>query len=209
MNHPSPSIKLYDFQLSGHCHRVRLMLSLLGLSHETVPIDLLGGEHKRQPFLELNPFGQVPALTDGEVVLADSNAILVYLALTYGDEKWLPRTAVEAAAVQRWLSVAAGDIAHGVAAARADVLFGMRCDMDDAVKRAAQSLANLDAALTATPFLTGDLPTIADVACYSYVAHAPEGRVSLEPYGHVRQWLARIEALPRFVPMPRTPLRKP
>ena len=54
-------------------------------------------------------------------------------------------------------------------------------------------------------FLAGDAPTVADVALYSYTAHAPEGGVSLEPYGNVRPWLARIEALPGFVPMRRTP----
>ncbi|MNV89607.1 hypothetical protein D3C71_1839160 [compost metagenome] len=62
----------------------------------------------------------------------------------------------------------------------------------------------MDAELAKTPFLVGSAPTIADVANYSYTAHAPEGNVSLEPYGNVRAWLARIEALPGFVPMPRT-----
>ena len=57
-------------------------------------------------------------------------------------------------------------------------------------------------------FLTGDEPTIADVAMYSYTAHAPEGGVSLEPYRNVRAWLARFEALPGFVPMKRTPLQR-
>jgi len=199
------TLKLYDFQLSGHCHRVRLMLSLLDLPYDLSPVDLLGGEHKRPPFLALNPFGRVPVLQDRELVITDSNAILVYLASCYGDEKWLPREPVRAAAVQRWLSVAAGGIAFGPAAVRADVLFGMRCDKTDATQRTVALLAVMNGELSKSSFLTGETPTIADVACYAYVAHAPEGGISLEPHESVRQWLSRIEKLPRFVAMPRTP----
>jgi glutathione S-transferase len=206
MTNPTPPLKLYDVQLSGHCHRVRLMLSLLDLPCEISPVDLFGGEHKRQPFLALNPFGQVPVLQDRDLVIADSNAILVYLAMRYGDEHWLPREPSRAAAVQRWLSVAAGDLAFGPAAARSDVLFGMRCNMKDATQRAVALLGVMDDALARSSFLTSDTPTIADVACYSYVAHAPEGRIPLEPYVRVRQWLSLIEGLPGFVAMPRTPL---
>jgi glutathione S-transferase len=62
----------------------------------------------------------------------------------------------------------------------------------------------IDQELAKSAFLTGSEPTIADVAAYSYIAHAPEGNVSLENYANVRAWLARIEALPGFVGMPRT-----
>jgi glutathione S-transferase len=60
----------------------------------------------------------------------------------------------------------------------------------------------LDVELRASQFATGNTPTIADVAAYAYIAHAPEGGVSLEPYPNIRAWLQRIEALPHFVPMP-------
>jgi glutathione S-transferase len=202
-----PSVlELHDFQLSGHCHRVRLLLSMLKLPHRVIPVDLLGGEHKRRPFLSLNPFGQVPVLRDGDAVIVDSNAILVYLALRYGDSSWLPRDPGHAAAVQRWLSVAAGEVAFGPAAARADVLFGMRCNMQEATKRTLVLLTAMDAHLAGSVFLAGATRTIADIACYSYVAHTPEGRISLDPYAHVRQWLARVERLPGFVAMSRTPV---
>ena len=62
----------------------------------------------------------------------------------------------------------------------------------------------IDKELANTPFLTGSEPTIADVAAYSYIAHAPEGNVSLDDYANIRAWLARVEALPGFVGMPRT-----
>lgn len=202
---PAQPLKLHDFAPSGHCHRVRLMLSLLDLPYEAIAVDLLAGEHRRPSFLTLNPFGQVPVLQDGDLTLADSNAILVYLAGQYGDESWLPTAPARAAAVQRWLSVAAGEIASGPAAARAQVLFKMPGDTQACVARSQRLLAAMDRELQNQAFLTGATATIADVAGYSYIAHAPEGGVELEPYPHVRAWLARIEQLPGFVSLRQSP----
>ncbi|MNO67033.1 Maleylpyruvate isomerase [compost metagenome] len=200
----STPIKLYNFPKSGHAHRIELMLSLLNLPTELVFVDLAKGAHKHPDFLALNPFGQVPVIDDSGTVIADSNAILVYLAKKYDNGQWLPEEPVAAARVQRWLSVAAGPLAFGPAAARLVTVFGASFNTDEVIGRAHTLLKVMDAELAKTPFLVGSAPTIADVANYSYTAHAPEGNVSLEPYGNVRAWLARIEALPGFVPMPRT-----
>ena len=197
-------IKLHRHPLSGHSHRVQLLLSLLGLPTELVEVDLRAGAHKQPQFLALNPFGQVPVIDDGGLIIADSNAILVYLARKYGDETWLPTDPVGAARVQRWLSVAAGPIAFGPAAARLITVFGARFDPAEVIGRAHALLAVMDAELAQREFLAGERPSIADIACYTYIAHAPEGNVSLAEYVHVRAWLARIEALPGFVAMPAT-----
>ncbi|NWC08744.1 glutathione S-transferase [Pseudomonas agarici] len=201
---PQTAIKLYNFSRSGHAHRVELMLSLLGLPVELIHVDLPSGAHKKSDYLALNAFGQVPLIDDQGVILADSNAILVYLAHKYGDGRWLPTDPVGAARVQRWLSVAAGEIAFGPARARLITVFGAPFDAEDAISRSHALLQVLEQELSHTPYLVGSEPTIADVAGYSYVAHAPEGNVSLADYPNVRVWLARIEALPGFVPMPRT-----
>ncbi|WP_292932996.1 glutathione S-transferase [Noviherbaspirillum sp.] len=200
MQPPSP-IKLYRSIVSGHAHRAELFLSLLGLPFDAVDIDLRAGQQKSAEFLKLNPFGQVPVIDDNGTVVADSNAILVYLALRYGDEHWMPRDAFGASQLQRWLSVAAGEIAFGPALARVGKRFGRPVDIDAAQQRAQRLFAIMDTELQARSFLLGDTPTIADIACYSYIARAPEGDVSLAPYPALRAWLARIEALPRFVPM--------
>ncbi|ROL75831.1 glutathione S-transferase [Pseudomonas chlororaphis] len=197
-------IKLYNFPRSGHAHRVELMLSLLGLPFELVFVDLAKGEHKQADFLALNAFGQVPVIDDQGVVLADSNAILVYLAQKYGQGRWLPSDPVGAARVQRWLSVAAGPIAFGPAVARLITVFGAQRNAEEAITRSHALLKVVEQELTASPYLAGSEPTIADIAGYSYIAHAPEGNVSLADYPQVRAWLARIEALPGFVGMPRT-----
>lgn len=198
------AIKLYRHPLSGHAHRVELMLSLLGLPTELISVDLMKGEHKTPEFLALNRFGQVPVIDDNGTVIADSNAILVYLAKKYDNGTWLPEEPAAAARVQRWLSVAAGPLAFGPAAARLVTVFGAAFNTDEVIARAHTLLKVIDAELAKVPFLAGSTPTIADIANYSYIAHAPEGNVSLEPYANVRSWLARIESLPGFVAMPRT-----
>jgi len=201
---PTRPILLYRFALSGHCHRVELFLSLLGLPFWCADIDLMRGEQKRPEFVALNTFGQVPVIDDDGAVVADSNAILVYLALRYAPESWLPRDALGAARVQRWLSAAAGPLALGAAAARAIELFKRQQDPADAIARAHALCAGIERTLVADgqPFIAAARPTIADVALYTYTSHAPEGKVSLDAYPALRAWLGRVEALPGFVPMP-------
>jgi glutathione S-transferase len=199
-------IRLYRHPVSGHAHRVELMLSLLGLPAEPVDVDLFGGANRTPEFQAKNPFGQVPVIEDGDATVADSNAILVYLATRYDPAgKWLPRDPVGAARVQRWLSVAAGELAYGPASARLVTKFGAKLDHDRTKAIAKRLYTVMDRHLATAPFLAGDAPTIADVAMYSYTAIAPEGDVPLDAYANVRAWLARVEALPGFLPMPRLP----
>jgi glutathione S-transferase len=205
---PARPIKLYGSALSGHVHRVRLFLSMLGLPFESIELDIRKRDHRTPEFLARNPFGQVPVIEDGETTLADSNAILVYLNARYAPDpaRWMPRDPVGAARVQRWFSVAAGPLAQGPAAARIMALFGLATDPADTVARSHALLSVMDIHLAPQSFLAGPSATLADLANYAYVAHAPEGSVSLDPYPHLRSWLARVEALPGFVPMARTPV---
>lgn len=199
-------MKLYHHPLSGHAHRARLFASLLGVPHELVEVDLKAGAHKKPEYLRINPFGHVPALEDGDVAIADSNAILIYLAKKAGRSDWLPEDPKGAAAVQRWLSVAAGEVAYGPAAARLITVFGAKYNPEEVIARAHVLLARLESQLDGRDWLVGDGPTIADVAIYSYVARAPEGNVDLTGYPNVNAFLRRAEALPGFVPFVQTPV---
>lgn len=198
-------MKLYHHPLSGHAHRARLFVSLLGLPHDLIEVDLKAGAHKTPEFLALNPFGQVPVLDDDGTVISDSNAILVYLARKSARTEWLPEDLKSAAAVQRWLSVAAGEVAYGPAAARLVTVFGAKFNPDEVIGRAHVLLKRLNDHLTGRDWLVGSRPTIADVAIYSYVARAPEGNVDLSDYPAVNAFLRRVEALPGFVPFVETP----
>jgi glutathione S-transferase len=199
------AITLYHFPLSGHSHRAELMLSLLGLDPKIQFVDLAKGEQKRPEFLSINAFGQVPVIDDNGVIVADSTAILVYLAKKYDPSgRWLPKDPEGAAQVQRWLSAASGAIYLGPARARLITVFGASFDPKDTIQRAHDALLVIDQHLSGREFLATHHATIADVAAYSYIAHAPEGNVSLDEYANVQAWLARIENLPGFTPMPRT-----
>ncbi|MEO5661227.1 MAG: glutathione S-transferase [Polaromonas sp.] len=199
---PAQAIKLYRSAISGHSHRVELFLSLLGLPFELIDTDLAAGAHKTPAFLAMNDFGQVPVIQDGNVTLADSNAILVYLNGRYARDadRWLPRDPLAAAGVQRWLSVSAGQMAFGPAAARVIQLF-KRPDNPELITCAHALFKVMERQLGRSAFLAGSVPTLADIANYSYVAHASEGKVSLDAYPKLRAWLVSIEALPGFVLM--------
>tara|TARA_R110002153_G_scaffold18021_4_gene63158 strand:+ start:38150 stop:38788 length:639 start_codon:yes stop_codon:yes gene_type:complete len=203
-NKENVQLVIYDFEKSGHAHRARLMAGLLGLPVVLKNIDLLAGEQKTDAFLKLNPFGQVPILDDSGEIVWDSTAILVYLAKKYGDESWLPTDPIGAAKVQRFLSIASGEVFRGPCSARLITVFGAPLDAD-ACKTTAHNLFNiLDKHLAEHDYLAASHRTIADVACYSYIAHAPEGNVSLTKYKNINAWLKRIESLPGFIAMPKT-----
>ncbi|MGU3419260.1 glutathione S-transferase family protein [Methylobacterium sp. D54C] len=198
-------MKLYHHPLSGHAHRARLFLSLVEAPHELIEVDLKAGGHKTPAFLAMNPFGQVPVLDDDGVIVSDSNAILVYVAKRLGRSDWLPEDPRAAAAVQRWLSVAAGELAYGPAAARLITVFGAQFHPEEVIARAHTLLGRLEAHLDGRDWLAAERPTVADVAVYSYLARAPEGNVDLSGYPRVGAFLRRIEGLPGFVPFAQTP----
>lgn len=195
-------MKLYDLELSGNCYKVRLFAGLAGIPLDIVPVDFLGGEHKRAPLIDLNPWGELPILQDGEVVLRDSQAILVYLAGRYATDAWLPRDPAGQAEVAQWLSTAANEIQNGPASARLVDKFGFAIDKADTLKRSARILPLVDAHLAKHRWLALERPTIADCAVFPYLALAHEGGVSLADFPHIRAWIGRVKELPGFVAMP-------
>jgi glutathione S-transferase len=195
-------MKLYDMELSGNCYKIRLFCALQGLEYESVPIDLMQGEHKAAAFLQSNPRGQVPALDDGGTVIWDSMAILVYLARKYGDEQWLPLKPEPLARVMQWLALSQNELLYGLARARAVNKFNRPWDRAQCQELGKLGLAVLENQLSSNDWLADTRPTVADIACYPYVALAPEGGVPLSDYSHVRQWIARIQSLPGYVGMP-------
>jgi glutathione S-transferase len=201
---PTHPITLYGFKLSGHSHRVELMLRLLGVPFRFREVDIFAGAQRTESFRRLNPFATVPVIDDAGTVVADSVAILVYLAQSYDpDRAWLPVDPAAAAQVQRWLSVAQGWLAFGPARARVVQKFGGKHDLVTAQALAHRLFQVLEDELEAHTFLVGDRATLADVALYSYTAVAPEGGVVLDAYPAIQSWLRRVETLPRFEGMPR------
>ena len=207
MTRPEMPIVFYSFPVSGHAHRVELLLRALDLPFERIDVDLANKAQKTSEFLTLNPFGQVPVIDDDGTVIWDSGAILVYLCLKYDDEGlFLPRDPAAAAQITAWLGKAAGPINYGAATARRMNVFKAPGDITIAQTLAHDLLKVMDSHLADQDWLVGASETIADFACYTYIAHAPEGGIDLSAYSHVNAWIARVEALSYFVPMRRSPV---
>lgn len=195
-------MKLYEFALSGNSHKIRLMLSLLGLDYRSVIINGSERQQKSVDFLSMNPFGQVPVLTDDDVIVRDSQAILVYLARKYGNEQWLSNEATALAEVAAWLSTAANEMSMGPSRLRLHYKFGRAINSEESRQTAINLLNILQGRLEKYEWLATDHLTIADIAIYPYIALAPEGRLDLESYPAVTGWVSRIQALPGYVGMP-------
>jgi len=164
-------------------------------------MDMQKGDHKEPDYRKLSPLGQVPTLVDGEVVITDSTAALVYLAKKYGSEKWLSEDPVGAARIQRWLSTASGELFRGPVVARGVKLFGRNYHYDDATMWAGRLLRWMEEELADENWLAADHATIADVAMYSYLRVANEGDIEIDSYTAILAWLERVEGLDGFIPM--------
>ncbi len=195
-------MKLYDLELSGNCYKIRLFCALNNIQIDIAPVDYLANEHKSAAFLTINPLGQIPVLDDDGVLIRDSHAILIYLAQTFRLNNWLPQSALAQARIMEWLSFSANDIARGPNDARLHDLFGLPLDIDTARNNAKKCLDIMDAHLATHALLVHKSATIADIACFPYVALVQEGGVSLKGYDNIHRWISDIKALDGFIPMP-------
>ncbi len=194
-------MKLYDSARSGNAFKVRLCLSLLNLECEKIQVDLIAGENKTPTFLRINPRGQIPVLVDAEHTIWDSQAILVYLARRYGEDHWFPREPVEMAQVMQWLAVSENELLFGLARARAVKRFGRPWNLKQCQALGRAGLRLMESHLTGREWLATARPTIADVACFPYVALAPEAGISLDALTQVPAWIGRVQRLPGYVGM--------
>lgn len=196
---------LYDYVLSASCYKVRLMAALVGEKLTLTAVDFHPGrEHKSPAFRDLNPAGTLPVLVDGDLVLTESTAMLVYLATRAGG--WMGSGAVQSAQVQGWLAFSAR-LGSSLGMARLHDMLHYAADIAAVRRAGVECLRELEAHLTEArfagrTFLVGDGPTIADIACFPNVALAPDGGVGLDDYPSIRLWMRAIRSLERFVEMP-------
>lgn len=193
-------LTLYDHPLSGNCHKVRMLLSMLARPYESVFVDVPNGAHRAEWFEAITPLAQIPALKDADYVIRDSQAILLYLSQRYAP-RWAGSDALEAGEIAQWLSFAANEIGNTLQPARVYYLLGEEVDIDLAQRKGLRVLQQLDRHLAARDWLACNRPTIADLACFPYVGLCREGRLPLDDFSHVLAWIDRITALPGYVSM--------
>ncbi|WP_137918705.1 glutathione S-transferase [Hydrogenophaga sp. 2FB] len=201
-------MKLYDYELSGNCYKVRFLLHQLGVEHEKVAVNFFPGrEHKEAWFLEqVNPNGQIPVIDDGGYLLRDAQAILVYLASRFdAARRWYPEDPQTRGQIHLWLATA-DDITRTASAARLHDALGYDVDIEACRQGAKAVFRTLDDHLaerqaTGKTWLAADHPTIADVACFPYAALAPEGGIALDEFPAIRRWIWDFRHQPNFVGM--------
>ncbi len=193
--------KLYDFELSGNCQKVRMLLSFLNLDYERIDIDLRKRDQMDPEFIALNSLHKVPVLDDDGFILRDSAAIMIYLVRKYGKLEWHPEPPEEMAQIQQWLSFSVNEVFNGLAMARAIIVFKRDADLETARTIATTALQEMEGRLRDHEWLALDRFTIADLACYPYTALIHEGELSLDDYPSIRGWCQRIEALDDYVGM--------
>jgi glutathione S-transferase len=198
-------IRLYDFDLSGSCYKIRLLLNILGVDYTRQEIDFVDKEHKTDGFMALNPFGEIPVFEDDGLRLRDAQAILIYVAGKYdAARRWWPTDPAAQGQVAQWLSTGGNEIMAS-AGARLVKILNYDLDLPNLQNRAQAAFAILNAHLAERSWVALEHPTIGDIACFPYTAMAGEGGIALDPYPHIRRWLLSMRRLPGFVPMPGIP----
>lgn len=201
-------IKLYDFELSGSCYKIRLLLNMLGQEYESATVDFVNKEHKTAKYTALNPFGEIPIFEDGKLRLRDAQAIMVYVASQYDKSgRWYPQDPESMGRIQQWLSTGGGEVMNA-AGARLVKILNYPLDLEKLQAGANRVFKILDDHLANREFLELGHPTIADIACFPYTAMAGEGGIDLAPYKNVLAWIERMKRLPGFIPMPGIPAAK-
>lgn len=204
-------MKLYDYELSGNCFKIRLFLSILGVEHALVPVDFYpGNEHKTDAFLAVNPLGQLPVLEDDAFKIRDAQAILTYLAAKFDRSgQWYPTgTPERLGKVNEWLAFA--DLITGTASAARlhDGLFYNEIDVEKARHGAHRLFRIMDEHLWFSEregrnwLVQGSAPTLAEIACFPYTMLSAEGGIPLQDYPAIRRWTDRVKRIPGFIVMP-------
>ncbi|MGQ3674534.1 glutathione S-transferase family protein [Xanthobacter sp. TB0139] len=197
-------LTLYSSQSSGNSYKVRLLLAKLRRPFRLVDVDIFAGENRTPEFLALNPEGRVPLLAVEGRYLAESNAILFYLAR---NSPFLPDNPLDEAETLRWMFFEQNSHEPGIAAARfwlSQVRGGRDLrthDVDRWMEEGYAALKSMERHLLNRDFFVGETLTVADIALYAHTHMAEDGDFSLETFPATRRWLQRVEAEPDHVDM--------
>lgn len=199
-------IRLHGLDISGNTYKAKLLMSFLNINFKFLELDISKQQHKGDDYLKLNPRGEFPALEDESLVIWDSQAILVYLANKYGgspdNNHWYPDNAAQIALITQWLTVANDDIFNSLGKARSIIKFGHEGDLDTLHQKAKIILRWIDQHLSHQHWLATEHMSIADIACYPYIALCEEGKISLNEYLNIHRWLKRIQKTEGYISMP-------
>ena len=195
---------LYDSPVSGNCYKVRLLFAHLGLPYERRTVDVADRSNRPELLGGLNPALRVPTLVlDDGRPLGESGAILWF----FGEgTRFVPDDPYERAQVLQWMFFEQYDHEPALAVLRFWLRYSGRPEafadrVDERTKASHRVLGVMETHLDGRAYLVGDGPTLADIALYAYTHVAHEGGFDLASYPAVREWLARVGAMPGHVPI--------
>jgi len=195
-------MKLYNVAYSGNSYKVRLLRAQVGIACDIVEIDILQGESRTPEFLKINPNGRTPVLDDNGFVLAESNAILAYLAR---GTKFLPEDRQRWALVFQWMFFE--QYSHEPYIATSRFLLQHKPDTPEraaalAVRRDSgwAALKLMEGHLSKNDFFVGDY-SIADIALFAYTHVSHEGGFPLDDFPKIRAWIERVKTQAGFIPL--------
>ena len=197
-------VRVWGDIYSGNCYKIKLALKQLAWPYEWIHVNILEGESRTPEFLAMNPNGRVPILeTPDGVVLAESNAILHYIA---DDSVLLPKGRLLDAQVLQWMFFEQYSHEPYISTARYIVRYlGRPANREETLQQKMApgyaALAVMESHLQSRSFFVGEQYTLADIALYAYTHVAHEGGFDLAAYPAVRSWLARLKSEPRYVAM--------
>ena len=198
-------MKLYGFPPSPNTWKVRAVAAHLGLRLDFHFVDLTKGQSRTREFLALNPTGRVPVLVDGDFRLWESNAITQYLASRRTNSLW-PDDARARADIMRWQSWQLAHWSNGcdplIFERLVKAFLSLGAPDATIVAKGVEAFDRearmLDAHLAKQPTLVGKEVTLADFSVAAPLFYAKEAELPLAPYPHIRDWFARVSALPAW-----------
>ncbi|MEE9596102.1 MAG: glutathione S-transferase family protein [Acidiferrobacterales bacterium] len=197
-------IRLYDYLSSGNGYKVRLLLTLLAIPFERVELDIVKAETRTPEFLEKNPNGRIPLLeTEGGELLAESNAILFYLA---EGTSYMPNDPFARAQVMQWMFFEQYSHEPNIATVRHWIMhLGVSKEQREALaqkqKQGYAALQVMEKQLHNHEFFVAERYSIADIALYAYTHVAPQGGFELGLFPAIRTWLDRVSQQPGHIPI--------
>jgi len=204
-------LTLHDFELDDQCYKVRLLLGALDRPYDKVAVDVHpGGEQRSARYLRLNPLGELPILTEADLVLCGAQAILTYLARKYDAARiWLPEEPDTFGRIMQWLAFAGSDL-QAASVARHHALFETEADETKVHSAARRAFRLMEDHMTKQRFedelwFVGNAATIADIALFPAIALSRDFGVDHDEYPALRRWMGRMRTIPRFITMPGIP----
>ncbi|NEQ80110.1 MAG: glutathione S-transferase family protein [Moorea sp. SIO2I5] len=197
-------LRLYNFQRSGNCYKIRLLLNQLELPYDKIDVDIVKGESRTSEFIQKNINGKVPLLEiEPNKLLAESNAILFYLS---ENTQFLPNDPWERINVLRWMFFEQNSLEPSIGTVRYWIT---ELDNPDKYQEVIQqkreqgyaSLEVIENHLTEHQFFVGERYTIADICLFGYTHVAEEGGFDLSKFTAVNAWMERFKAQPKYISM--------